>query len=202
MTVQTLALTRRSFLAASGAAALFGRLARAQDAAQSLVAAARAQIGVTTIYDPAYVSLDYPMGDVPRDRGVCTDVVIRAFRDALSLDLQQLVHEDMRADFGAYPAIWGLKRTDRNIDHRRVPNLMTFFSRKGASFDIEGDRALKPGDLVTMLVPPALPHIVIVSDRMAPDGTRPLVIHNIGGGTQEEDRLAHFEWTGWYRFSV
>ena len=103
------------------------------DAADQLVAAARRQVGVTLTYDAAYSKLDYPGGDVPRERGVCTDVIVRAYRDALDVDLQVLVHEDMRKAFSAYPALWGLKKTDRNIDHRRVPNLQTFFRRAGAA---------------------------------------------------------------------
>lgn len=165
----------------------------------NIVAAARAQIGVTISYDPAYRSLEYPNGDVPENTGVCTDVVIRALRKSRKMDLQKELHEDMKAHFSRYPKIWGLSRTDRNIDHRRVPNLQTFFTRKGwkiavpASFD-----QYRPGDLVTCTVPPHLPHIMIVSDRRNKDG-RPLVIHNIGGGTREEDRLADFPITGLYR---
>src|SRR4051794_40789025 len=113
-----------------------------------LIAAARGQIGVTTGYDPAYVVLDYPAGDVPEERGVCTDVVIRAFRK-LGVDLQQLVHEDMAAHFSKYPQNWGLKRPDKNIDHRRVPNLMTFFTRQGKKLPVSKDAAdYQPGDLV------------------------------------------------------
>jgi len=152
---------------------------------ERLIAAARAQIGVTVSYDPAYRRLDYPMGDVARSTGVCTDVVIRAYRDAFGLDLQWLVHEDMRATFSAYPDIWGLKGTDRNIDHRRVPNLETFFARAGAA---RADRDWKPGDLTTCRLPGNLPHIAIVADRRHVSG-RLLVIHNIGRGTREEDLL-------------
>ena len=153
-----------------------------------LIEAARAQIGVTVSYDPAYRGLDYPMGDVPRSTGVCTDVVIRAYRDAFGLDLQKLVHEDMRAAFSAYPDIWGLTGTDRNIDHRRVPNLETFLTRADAARD---DLDWQPGDLMTCRVPGNLPHIAIVSDRRHVSG-RFLVIHNIGRGTQEEDLLGTY----------
>jgi len=168
---------------------------------EKLVVAARRQVGVTTEYDPAYVALSYPGGDVPADRGVCTDVVIRAFR-AAGLDLQQLVHEDMAADFSAYPPLWGLKRTDRNIDHRRVPNLAAYFTRLGKKVPAPTDAAaeFRPGDLVTCLVPPRRPHIMIVSDRHAASG-RPLVLHNIGRGTQEEDRLLDFQRTGHFRWA-
>lgn len=166
--------------------------------ALTLPEAARQQIGVTVEYDPAYVSLDYPGGDVPADRGVCTDVVIRALR-LLNLDLQQAVHEDMKAHFSAYPKLWGLKHPDKNIDHRRVPNLQTYFTRSGWQLPVSTKAAdYRPGDLVTCMVAGNLPHIMVVSDRRAQDGT-PLVIHNIGNGTQEEDCLFAYPLTGHYR---
>lgn len=164
-----------------------------------IVNAARAQIGKTTEYDPAYVSLKYPGGDVPISKGVCTDVVIRALRDSRKLDLQKLVHEDMRRNFSKYPKRWGLKRPDKNIDHRRVPNLRTFFKRKGWSLAVTKKKEnYRPGDLVTCTVAGRLPHIMIVSDRKADDGT-PLIIHNIGSGAREENRLFEFPLTGHYR---
>ncbi len=164
----------------------------------NLPSLARRQIGVTVAYDPSYVQLDYPMGDVPAGRGVCTDVVIRAFR-LNGLDLQQAVHEDMKRNFGKYPKIWGLKRPDRNIDHRRVPNLMSFFERQGWSVPISREAAdYLPGDIVTCLVGYTLPHIFIVPDRRNKHG-RPLIIHNIGRGTQEEDGLFDYRITGHYR---
>lgn len=169
---------------------------------EKIVAAARQQIGVTTSYDPAYTALAYPNGDVPRAKGVCTDVVIRAMRDGISLDLQKLVHEDMKANFASYPKNWALKKPDRNIDHRRVPNLRKFFQRRGEELKLSpkpDPTAFQPGDLVTCTVPPNLPHVMIVSDRKSAAG-RPLVIHNIGGGTREEDRLFDFPLTGHYRF--
>ncbi|BCX48396.1 DUF1287 domain-containing protein [Haloferula helveola] len=167
---------------------------------KKIVEAARTQIGVTTLYDPAYVGLDYPGGDVPKERGVCTDVVVRALRKGIAADLQKLVHEDMRANFAKYPKNWGLKRPDRNIDHRRVPNLKTYFKRQGYSKDVTKKPSdYQPGDLVTCTVPPNLPHIMIVSDRRNEDG-RPLVIHNIGRGAKEEDRLFDFPITGHYRW--
>ena len=163
-----------------------------------LVEKARLQIGKTVTYDPAYVVLTYPGGDVPDDRGVCTDVVIRALR-CCGRDLQQLVHEDMANHFSAYPKLWGLSRTDRNIDHRRVPNLQTYFRRQGWAQPLTTNaRDFRPGDLVTCTVPPHLPHIMIVSDKTAPDGT-PLVIHNIGAGAREENRLFTFPLTGHFR---
>jgi len=164
-----------------------------------IVDAARSQIGKTMTYDPSYRTLTYPNGDVPLERGVCTDVVIRALRSALGIDLQKLVHEDMRGNRHKYPGQWGMKNLDRSIDHRRVPNLQTFFDRKGWSLSISNKaNDYEPGDLVTCIVPPHLPHIMIVSDRKNPDG-RPLIIHNIGAGAKEEDRLFEFELTGHYR---
>jgi uncharacterized protein len=165
----------------------------------SLVTAARAQIGKTVRYDPAYRKLDYPNGDVPLESGVCTDVVIRALRSGPGIDLQQRVHEDMKQNFAQYPKNWGLKKPDPNIDHRRVPNLQTYFKRSGWEIEAkDGVRTFQAGDLVTCIVPPNLPHIMIVSDKSSPAGRR-LVLHNIGKGTQEEDRLADFRITGQYR---
>lgn len=167
--------------------------------ADSLVAAARAQVGKTLNYDPAYAQLEYPGGDVPIDRGVCTDVVIRALRIAWGMDLQKLVHEDMKEAFAKYPQQWGLRGADRNIDHRRVPNLMCYFTRQGWSLSVTQKKEdYLPGDLVTCTVAGKLPHIMIVSDLKSSDGT-PLVIHNIGRGTQEEERLFDFPLTGHYR---
>ncbi|NJM51473.1 MAG: DUF1287 domain-containing protein [Sphingomonadales bacterium] len=170
--------------------------------AAQLITAARGQIGVTTTYDPAYTGLSYPGGDVPRGKGVCTDVVIRAYRDAFAIDLQKLVHEDMKANFALYPKIWGLRGTDRNIDHRRVPNLRVFLNRQGAKLPISRDaKDWQPGDLFTSMVGGRLPHIGIVSDRRAGNGN-PLVIHNIGGGTQEEDILFAHELNGHFRWKL
>ena len=168
-------------------------------AQQCLVDASRTQIGVTLGYDPSYVRLAYPGGDVPLESGVCTDVVIRAYR-AVGIDLQKAVHEDMAAHFSSYPRNWGLRTTDRNIDHRRVPNLQRFFSRHGLSLGSDGaDADYLPGDLVTWRLPAGVPHIGIVSDRVSAAGT-PLVVHNIGAGAREEDVLHEFEITGHYRY--
>jgi len=168
---------------------------------RKIVEAARSQVGKTVRYDPSYQALEYPGGDVPADRGVCTDVIIRALRSALDIDLQQWVHEDMRANFNAYPTNWGLSRTDRNIDHRRVPNLRTFFKRAGYELPIPDDPGeFKPGDIVTCTIPPHLPHIMIISDKTNDQG-EPLIIHNIGSGTKEEDRIKAFPLTGLYRIS-
>jgi uncharacterized protein YijF (DUF1287 family) len=164
-----------------------------------LVAAARAQIGVVRVYDPTYFGLSYPGGDVPADRGVCTDVVVRALRTQ-GLDLQQAIHEDMRAHFDVYPRQWGLSRPDRNIDHRRVPNQMRWFTRQGWEQDI-GQSAddFSPGDIVAWkLTDSGLLHIGIVSDRRSHDGT-PLILHNINAGTQENDLLFHHAIIGHYR---
>ena len=172
----------------------------AQDSGAKVVTAARKQVGVTVSYDPAYLTLAYPGGDPPRERGVCTDVIIRALRDGLAQDLQKLVHEDMRANFSAYPKNWGLARPDKNIDHRRVPNLQAFFKRRGYSLPLTKEPAdFKPGDLVTCTVPPNLPHVMIVSDKKTAAGV-PLAIHNIGRGAQEEDILFTFPHTGHYRW--
>lgn len=156
-----------------------------------LISAARSQIGVTRQYDPAYVRLAYPGGDVAPERGVCTDVVIRAYRAAFDFDFQKAVHEDMSADFGAYPSSWGLSRPDRNIDHRRVPNLETWLARQGAELPAEG---WQPGDLFTgRLKQNNLPHIAVVSPRRSTWSGDRLLIHNIGRGTEESDWMSGFK---------
>lgn len=170
--------------------------------AEKLVAAAQERTTVNVVYDGAYQSIAYPLGDVAADRGVCTDLVIRSYR-RLGIDLQQLVHEDMTANFALYPNLWGLRRPDSNIDHRRVPNLQTFFMRHGQSFAIDegGQYAqFKAGDLVTWMLPGNLPHIGIVSDKRSADGKRPLIIHNIGRGPKEEDAINVAPITGHYRY--
>lgn len=169
--------------------------------AAKLIAAARAQVGVTLRYDPAYTRLAFPNGDVPREKGVCTDVVIRAYRDALGLDLQALVNADMKAAFSAYPKTWGLARPDSNIDHRRVPNLRTWFARHRAKLAIPAHgRDWQPGDIFTSLIDGRFTHIGIVSDRM---GARaPLILHNIGSGAREEDALLDWPITGRYRWGL
>ena len=172
--------------------------------AKKLAGAARSQIGVTTLYDPAYVKLPYPAGDVPEDRGVCTDVVIRAFRNmgAMGLDLQKLVHEDMARAFSKYPQQWGLRSPDANIDHRRVPNLMRFFERAGKKLAVTKNAAdYRPGDIVSCIIPGNLAHIMLVCDTHSPDDPKRFqIIHNIGAGTRMEDRLFDFEITGHYRY--
>ena len=167
----------------------------------AFLAAAQAQIGQTLAYDPAYTALAYPGGDVPLERGVCSDVVIRAFR-AVGIDLQKEVQLDMRRTFSAYPKNWKLRRPDANIDHRRVLNLMTFLKRQGKGLPATRNAAdYLPGDLVTCLVPKNLPHIMIVSDQVSADiPGRRLIIHNIGQGARAEDRLFEFALTGHYRW--
>jgi uncharacterized protein len=170
--------------------------------ADKLVKAAESQIGVTVTYDAAYRKIVYPGGDVPREIGVCTDVVVRAYRDGLGIDLQRLVHEDMKKSFSAYPKLWGLASTDRNIDHRRVPNLRTYFQRRGAAVAVSASAAdYRPGDIISQILPDGRPHIGIVSNRLNDAGTTPLVIHNIGRGTLAEDILFALEITGHYRYS-
>ena len=170
-----------------------------QSFATKLVRAALARTKAAVRYDPAYVSIPYPNGDVPADTGVCTDVVIRSYR-ALGFDLQKLVHEDMKANFAAYPRDWGLSRTDTNIDHRRVPNLRTYFKRRGGSLPVTQNPAdYQAGDLITCTVAGRLPHIAIVVP--SPDGgERPWIVHNIGAGPKLEDRLFEFPLTGHYRY--
>lgn len=169
--------------------------------AEELITAAEDQIGVTVLYDPGYVGLTFPNGDIPRERGVCTDVIVRAYRDAFDFDLQREVNADMKNHFSAYPQNWGLKRPDKNIDHRRVPNLQTFFTRKGAGLPVSDDpRDYLPGDIVSQLLPGNLPHMAIVTHRKSPDGQRPMLVHNIGSGTKLEDRLFSYRITGRYRF--
>lgn len=169
--------------------------------APDVVAAAKEQIGVTLLYDASYQRLAYPNGDVPAEHGVCTDVVVRAFR-RVGIDLQERVHRDMKAAWKAYPATWGLTRPDPNIDHRRVPNLATFFGRHGQSLPVSKTAAdYAPGDIVTWMLPGGLPHIGLVADVRTPSGV-PLVIHNIGAGTRMEDRLFAYPITGHYRFPV
>lgn len=153
-------------------------------------------------YDPTYFKIDYPNGDVPKDRGVCTDVVIRAYR-RLGIDLQKEVHIDMKSNFSQYPSkrMWGMKSTDRNIDHRRVPNLQTFFSRNGTSLKIsEKAEDYKTGDIVTWDLGKGLTHIGIVVDRKSRDGKRPLIVHNIGAGQVLQDCLFTWKITGHYRY--
>jgi len=172
-----------------------GSLCAAPAPALAIASAAASQIGVTNLYDPSYTSLRYPNGDVPLERGVCADVVVRDFR-AIGVDLQREVHEDMRRNFRAYPRMWGLSAPDTNIDHRRVPNLMTFFTRRGRK--VTGP--FEPRDVVAWRLPGGLYHIGIVAAGLVTGTTRHYAIHNIGRGTQMEDVLFAFEVIGHYRW--
>ena len=174
--------------------------ASADTLSDQLILAARARTTQHELYDGSYRRIPYPLGDVPSDRGVCTDLVIRAYR-AVRIDLQALVHEDMQAHFAAYPKLWNLTRPDPNIDHRRVPNLQRFFERAGAKLAV----SRKPedyaaGDLVTWALPGNLPHIGIVSDRRVDGTARPKILHNIGAGPVEDDILFVYTITGHYRY--
>lgn len=151
-------------------------------------------------YDPAYYSIDYPNGDVPEGKGVCTDVVIRAYRE-LGIDLQKEVHEDMKGNFDEYPKIWGLSRTDKNIDHRRVPNLMKYFERYGKVLPKTKKAAdYQPGDIVSWNLGGATTHIGIVVNRKSEDGKRYLISHNIGNGQELSDCLFSYKIIGHYSF--
>jgi uncharacterized protein YijF (DUF1287 family) len=175
---------------------------RAASLSGDLVNAAMERTRHEVRYDGSYRAIPYPMGDVPPDVGVCTDVVIRVYR-AVGIDLQRLVHEDMRADFGAYPVSWGLRRPDPNIDHRRVPNLQRFFERHGEVLPVTSLASdYRPGDLVTWMLPGNLPHIGIVTDRTDTVTGRPLIVHNIGAGPRLEDVLFAYRLTGHYRFGL
>lgn len=168
--------------------------------ADSVVKAAQDRTHLSVRYDPKYVKLTYPGGDVPADTGVCTDVVVRTYRTAFAFDFQKSVHEDMKSNFSAYPKIWGLKRPDKNIDHRRVPNLERFLKRQGAALAITDDpQNYKAGDIVSWRLGGNLPHIGIVSDKSSKWGT-PLIIHNIGGGVVEDDLLFNAKINGHFRF--
>ena len=153
-------------------------------------------------YDGAYYRLEYPGGDVPANIGVCTDVIIRSYRQ-LGIDLQKLVHEDMQNNFRAYPSkrIWGLTKPDKNIDHRRVPNLQVYFERHAQVLTKSLNAAdYKTGDIVTWMLPGNLPHIGMVVNQIAQDSGHPLIVHNIGRGPEMSDMLFAYTITGHYRF--
>ncbi|WP_411860461.1 DUF1287 domain-containing protein [Halioxenophilus sp. WMMB6] len=174
----------------------------ADSAVVQLVQAAKARTQLAITYDGSYFSIAYPNGDVPADVGVCTDVVIRSYR-ALGIDLQQLVHEDMVANFELYPSrrVWGLTQPDTNIDHRRVLNLAVYFRRHGQELAISHNPGLySAGDIVTWQLPGNLPHIGIVSDVRSEISGNPLVVHNMGLGPKLQDMLFDYEITGHYRF--
>jgi uncharacterized protein YijF (DUF1287 family) len=170
--------------------------------AAKLVVAATERTRHTVAYDGSYRAIDYPMGDVPANIGVCTDVVIRAYRVGLGIDLQQRVHEDMKQAFDIYPNIWDLSRPDPNIDHRRVPNLETFLKRHGETLPVTGNPGdYRPGDIVTWrLTGTGLPHIGIVTDRLSPVTRNPIIAHNIGRGPELGDMLFDYRIVGHFRY--
>lgn len=167
---------------------------------ENLVKAAKERTKSFVVYNGAYRKIKYPMGDVPKNIGVCTDVLIRSYRK-LGIDLQELVHKDMKANFSKYPKIWGLKRTDTNIDHRRVPNLETFFKRSGAELPISSlAKDYKPGDIVSWRLDNNLPHIGIVSDIKSEKTGNYKIVHNIGLGPKLDDMLFDYKIVGHFRY--
>lgn len=183
---------------------ILSQIALAATFEERLVNAALKRTQSTVRYDGSYHSIDYPNGDVPANIGVCTDVIIRTYR-SLEIDLQQLVHEDMRMNFSEYPSErnWGLSKTDKNIDHRRVPNLQVFFARHGQQLKVSKQPSdYKAGDLVTWMLGGSLPHIGIVTDQISEATQWPKIVHNIGSGPKLEDMLFDFEITGHYRFQA
>jgi uncharacterized protein len=202
-------MNRRSFLVGSsgfgfttfsGLTLAQARVRSSRDAIKKLLASAREQSTITKSYDPRYVQIAYPGGDVPRETGVCSDVIIRAFR-AVDIDLQKLVHEDMTKNFVVYPRKWNLARPDTNIDHRRVPNLMMYFSRAGKALPIvENAQHFQAGDIVAWDLGTGQTHIGIVSDVRKLFAQRSLIFHNIGAGVQHEDVLFKWRVIGHYRY--
>jgi uncharacterized protein YijF (DUF1287 family) len=167
---------------------------------KQIIDGALEQTQVTTGYDPSYVAIAYPGGDVAAETGVCSDVIVRAFRKA-GVDLQKEVHEDMAAAWPAYPKRWGLARPDTNIDHRRVPNLMTYFARQGKTAPVTNNKEdYQPGDIVTWDLGGGIDHIGLVSNLWSEAGDRFLIVHNIGAGTQAADVLFNWRITGHYRY--
>lgn len=167
---------------------------------KQVIDAAIDQVGKTTAYDPSYQKLEYPNGDVPLETGVCSDVVVRAFRKG-GTDLQKEVHEDMKSNFSVYPTKWGLNGPDANIDHRRVPNLQTYFARKGKSLSTTGNSdSFRPGDIVTWDLGGGVDHVGMVVNVWYKPSTRYLIVHNIGAGARMEDVLFSWKITGHYRY--
>lgn len=167
---------------------------------EKLSDAAISIVDKTVIYTPTYVSIKYPNGDVPAKTGVCTDVIIRSYRK-LGIDLQKEVHEDMISNFNKYPQIWNLKKTDTNIDHRRVPNLEVFFARKGFKLRVSKNaQDYKTGEIVTWMINGKLPHIGIITNKKSLDGKRPMIVHNVGGGQVLEDCLFSYKIVGHFKY--
>lgn len=168
---------------------------------EKLSAAAISVIDKDVVYTPSYVKIKYPNGDVPAKTGVCTDVVIRTYRK-LGIDLQKVVHEDMKSNFSKYPKTWGLKTTDTNIDHRRVPNLETFFTRKGTKLTVtHNPDDYKTGEIVTWMIADKLPHIGIITHKKSTDGKRPMIVHNVGNGQVLEDCLFDYKIVGHFKYT-
>lgn len=169
---------------------------------QKLSEAAISLIDPSIKYDPAYFAIKYPNGDIPQGKGVCTDVVIRAYRK-LGIDLQKDVHEEMSENFSKYPNLkkWGMTKPDTNIDHRRVPNLEVFFERKGTKLSVsENGKDYKTGEIVTWMINNKLPHIGIVTSKKSDDGKRNLIVHNVGGGQVLEDCLFEYKIVGHFKY--
>jgi uncharacterized protein len=202
-------MNRRSFLVGSsgfgfttfsGLTLAQARVRSSRDAIKKLLDSAREQSTITKSYDPRYIQIAYPGGDVPRETGVCSDVIIRAFR-AADIDLQKLVHEDMTKNFVVYPRRWNLSRPDPNIDHRRVPNLMMYFSRFGKALPIiENAQHFQAGDIVAWDLGTGQTHIGIASDKRKLFAQRSLIFHNISAGVQHEDVLFKWRVIGHYRY--
>jgi len=179
---------------------LCGNMQAQETFSQKLSFAALELTKQKVVYDPSYFSISYPNGDIPAGKGVCTDVVIRAYR-MLGIDLQKEVHEDMVVSFSKYPQNWGLKHTDKNIDHRRVPNLMVFFERKGTVKPISSkSEDFLQGDIVCWDLGGGITHIGLVVNKKSADGLRPLIVHNIGGGQVLADCLFDFKIIGHYTY--
>ena len=195
-TIKQVAISGLAYLSAS----IFVPVDADTLSAEQLAQAAKARTQHQVIYDGSYQRIAYPGGDVAADRGVCTDVVIRSYRQ-FGIDLQQLVHRDMRDNFARYPNHWGLTRPDTNIDHRRVPNLETFFTRHGEALPVTNKAEdYRAGDIVSWRLSNGLPHIGVVSSQLAAQTARPLIIHNIGRGPQQEDVLFAYDIVGHYRY--
>jgi len=177
-------------------------LSTTQSFEEKLAQAAISILNPSIEYDPSYFSIKYPNGDIPKNKGVCTDVIIRSYRK-LGIDLQKEVHEDMKANFSKYPNLkkWGMTKTDTNIDHRRVPNLEVFFERKGTKLIVsENAEDYKTGEIVSWMINGNLPHIGIISHKKSIDGKRKLIVHNVGRGQVLEDCLFSYKIVGHYKF--
>ncbi len=167
---------------------------------EEIVRVARERVNHEVVYDPAYVKINYPNGDVPEDQGVCADVIIRIYR-GLEIDLQKEIHEDISENFDHYPKLWGLEKPDPNIDHRRVPNLMAFFKREGQTLPItENPNDYLPGDIVVWSLSHGKTHIGIVIDELSSDKQRPLIVHNVGAGPKMNDVLFRWKIVGHFRY--